>query len=92
MIFRFKKMDHELHFWAGTLIVIFTFIPCTLLFSELLAALFAFLITTGVAIGKELYDKHIKKTRFDWTDAKWTVIGAAIPMLIFVVANILRHY
>lgn len=89
---RFKKLDYELHFWAGFIICLFAFIPSALVFSEWVAAVGAFILTTGVAIGKELYDKHVKKTRFDWIDAKWTVIGAAIPASIFIIANVLRNY
>lgn len=92
MIIKFKKLDHELHFWAGVLIALFVFIPLTFVFSQWLAALVAFGITSIVGVGKEWYDKNIKKTKFEWVEAKWTAIGAAIPTILFIIADIIYYY
>jgi len=88
----FKKLDDELHFWAGVLISAFVFIPLTTLFSQWIAALFAFGVTAAAAIGKEWYDENIKKTKFDERDLKWTVIGGSIVPFIFIIADILYYY
>lgn len=88
----FKKLDDEMHFWAGVLISIFTFIPLTFVFSQWVAALFAFGLTAAAGIGKEWYDENIKKTRFDERDLKWTVIGGSIIPFIFIIADILYYY
>lgn len=88
----FKKLDDELHFWAGAIISTLAFIPLTLIFSQWLAAIFAFGITASAAIGKEWYDQNIKKTMFDERDLKWTVIGGSIVPIIFIIADILYYY
>ena len=76
----FKKLDDELHFWAGMLISFFTFFPLAFVFPQWVSALFAFGLTAATGIGKEWYDEHIKKTRFDERDfavAHWPLVRVA---------------
>jgi hypothetical protein len=89
---KFKKLDDEMHFWAGMLISIFTFIPFTFIFPQWIAALDAFGVTVIIGIGKEYYDEHFKKTYFSNRDLKWTLIGGAIVPFIFIVADIIYYY
>ena len=88
----FKKVDDEMHFWAGILISIFAFIPLTFILSQWLSAVFAFGIASAAGIGKEWYDEKIKGTEFNASDLKWTVIGGAIVPFVFIVADILYYY
>jgi hypothetical protein len=88
----FKKMDDEMHFWAGMLISVFTFIPLNFLFSQWLSAIFAFGFSVVGGLGKEWYDENVKKTSFDERDLKWTIIGGAIVPFIFIIADIIYYY
>lgn len=88
----FKKLDDEMHFWAGMIVMLLIFIPSTFEFGQWLAALIGFTVASGVGVIKELYDKYIKKTRFDWRDVKWTAIGASVFTVIFIVGDILYYY
>lgn len=89
---KFKKLDDEMHFWAGMVIMLFIFIPSTFVFTQWLAAVIGFLSAGTAAILKELYDKHIKKTRFDWRDVRYTLFGASIFTIIFIVGDITYYY
>jgi hypothetical protein len=89
---KFKKLDDEMHFWAGMLISIFSFILYTFLFSEWVSGLFAFATAALAGVGKELYDKHVKKTYFNSRDLKWTLIGGAIVPFIFIIGSIIYYY
>jgi len=89
---RFKKLDDEMHFWAGILIWFVIFFLANFLFNQSVSSAMGFGVAGLAAIGKELYDKHIKKTYFDWRDVKWTLIGALIPTLIFIVTDIIYYY
>lgn len=88
----FKKLDDEMHFWAGMLISFITFVPLTFIFCQWLSSVFAFGITAFVGITKEWYDENIKKTKFDERDLKWTIIGGSIIPIIFIIADILYFY
>lgn len=81
-----------MHFWAGMMIMLFIFIPSTFEFKQWVAALVGFLAAGTAAILKELYDEHIKKTRFDWRDVKYTLFGASIFTIIFIVGDIIYYY
>jgi len=89
---RFKKLDDEMHFWAGMLIWIFMFILANFVFEQWLSAIVALIAAASTGVVKEVYDDKIKKTVFDWRDFKWTVIGASIPAFIFIVADIIYYY
>lgn len=91
-MFKFKKLDDEMHFWAGMLISLFVFIPFTFIFSQWLSGVFAFGIASAIGVSKEWYDKNIKNTRFDDRDLKWTMIGASIIPAIFIIADIIYYY
>ena len=71
-------MDKIKHFAACLVVAVVASIclhPCL----ALLAAL-------AVGVGKELYDKFIKRTTFDWVDiwadAWGAFLGAMLPMLV----------
>lgn len=81
----FKKLDDEMHFWAGMLISLFTFILANFLFNQSVSAVVAFGFATIAGIGKEFYDKYIKKTKFDFRDLVWTLIGGAILPIFFII-------
>lgn len=89
MRIRFKKIDDEMHFWAGMLIWIFTFILANFVFNQSASSIVAFLAAASVGVVKEIYDDTIKETVFDWRDLKWTLIGASIPAAIFIIADII---
>jgi hypothetical protein len=89
---KFKKLDDEMHFWAGMLIWIFIFILANFAFEQWLSAVVALVTAASTGIVKEVYDEKIKKTKFDWRDFKWTTIGASIPALIFIIADIIYYY
>jgi hypothetical protein len=86
---KFKKLDDELHFWAGMVIWIFIFILANFIVSQWMSSLVAFLASGSSAVVKEYYDLNVKKTRFDWRDIKFTLLGALIPALIFLFADII---
>ncbi|MDH6309284.1 hypothetical protein M2451_002830 [Dysgonomonas sp. PFB1-18] len=56
--------DKLLHFCSGLLLAQFAYIWIWLLFLPVIAG-----------FGKELYDKYVRKTRFDWYDAAATIAG-----------------
>lgn len=89
---KFKKLDDEMHFWAGMVVSIFTFILLNFLFSQWLSGVIAFGLTLAAGLGKELYDESVKKTKFDERDLKWTMIGGAIVPFIFIIADIIYYY
>ena len=89
---KFKKLDDEMHFWAGMVIWIFTFILASFAFEQWLSSVVALIVAASTGIVKEVYDEKIKKTRFDWSDFKWTVIGASIPAILFIIFDIIYFY
>jgi hypothetical protein len=89
---RFKKLDDEMHFWAGMLIWMFVFILANFAFEQWVSAIAGFLSSILSGIGKEIYDQKIKKTRFDWRDVKWTVIGGSVLTILFILADIIYYY
>jgi len=89
---RFKKMDDEMHFWAGMLIWIFIFILGNFVFEQWLSAVVAFVAAASVGVVKEIYDDRVKETVFDWRDLKYTVIGASIPAVLFIIFDIIYYF
>jgi hypothetical protein len=89
---RFKKLDDEMHFWAGMVIWIFIFILCNFVFQQWVSAIVAFVTAASVGVVKEIYDDRVKETVFDWRDFKWTTIGAAIPAILFIIFDIIYFY
>ncbi len=89
---RFKKLDDEMHFWAGILIWMFTFILANFAFEQWLSSIVALIVAASTGVVKEVYDEKIKKTRFDWRDFKYTVIGASIPAILFIIFDIIYFY
>lgn len=69
------------HFVYGAAIAMFFFIIANSLYEieYNIAALIGVTAAHVVGLGKELYDKFIKKTWFDWYDFVWTIIGSACP-------------
>lgn len=47
--------------------------------------LWAILIATGVGVLKELFDKYVKHTVFDWLDLAFTFGGAFLAVWINVI-------
>jgi len=88
----FKKLDDEMHFWAGMLVFIFSFIVANFWFNQSVSAIICFILSGLVGIGKEIYDLKVKKTKFDWRDVKWTLIGSFIPTFLFVVFDIIYFH
>lgn len=92
MNIKFKKLDDEMHFWAGLLISMVAFMGLTFIFPQWLSGLLAYLVVIIAGIGKEYYDEHFKNGRFDKRDLKWTLIGGAIIPFIYIIVDIIYHY
>lgn len=88
----FKKKDDEFHFWAGMIIFIFTFIINNFWFSQSVSAILSFILSFVCAISKEIYDLKVKKTKFEWRDVKWTLVGSSIPTFLFTLFDIIYFY
>jgi hypothetical protein len=89
---RFKKLDDEMHFWAGMLIWLFIFILANFLFAQWLSSIVAFIAAASTGVVKEVYDDRVKETVFDWRDLKFTVIGAGIPAFLFIIFDIIYYF
>jgi hypothetical protein len=89
---KFKKLDDELHFWAGMVIWIFIFILCNFVLEQWVSAIVAFVAAASVGVVKEIYDDRVKETVFDWRDLKFTVIGASIPAVLFIIFDIIYYF
>lgn len=90
--FRFKKLDDEMHFWAGMLISFFVFMIANFWFTQWQSGVIGLLISFIGGVGKEIYDLKIKKTKFDWRDIKWTTIGGSILSILFIIFDIIYYY
>jgi len=80
--------DKLKHFIAGTIIASIVLVACLLIFGtdkrgSDIAILAAFISALVAGIGKELYDKHIRKTMFDIYDLVATWVGFAVPMIVW---------
>ena len=89
---RFKKLDDEMHFWAGLLISFVVFFVANFFFNQSISGIVAFIFTIFAGVIKELYDKYIKKTKFTWSDLKWTIIGGSILPILFIIFDIIYFY
>jgi hypothetical protein len=89
---KFKKLDDEMHFWAGMLIWLFIFILANFLFEQWVSSIVAFIAAASTGVVKEVYDDRVKETVFDWRDLKFTVIGASIPAFLFIVFDIIYYF
>jgi hypothetical protein len=89
---RFKKLDDEMHFWAGMLIWLFIFILANFLFAQWVSSIVAFIAAASTGVVKEIYDDRVKETVFDWRDLKFTVIGASIPAFLFIIFDIIYYF
>lgn len=60
------------------------------LFGTFIIGLVGALVTAiVVSIAKELYDKYIQKTKFDWADIKADVIGMVLGTFCVALAQLL---
>lgn len=75
------KKDKLLHFYYGTIISLI------LLFLTKLGLnpIFIPILTAVIASGKEIYDKLIKKTRFDYIDLIYTILTSIIIYLYLII-------
>lgn len=46
------------------------------------AAAMGFGISMSIGAGKEIYDKQVKKTRWDWDDMVWNFIGSSVGSIL----------
>ena len=88
----FKLIDDEMHFWAGVLVNFFAFFLSSIVFTQLTATLIGFAAGIAAAIGKEVYDKKVKKTKFDWRDAKFTILGASLLFTVLIILYIIQNH
>ena len=90
----FKKLDDELHFWMGLMISFVTFFICDFVFSldKPTSIILSYITPILGGVGKEFYDKRIKKTRFDWRDVKFTVIGGILFPILLTIIEIIYFY
>lgn len=66
------------------------FITCTLLVLNCLMPLwYAIMLAVILSVCKELYDKYIKKTLFDWTDIYADLLGIALGILLRIVSPLI---
>lgn len=71
---------------------VYHFIVCALVVLNCLMPLWvAVLLAVILAVGKELYDKYIKKTLFDWTDIYADLLGIALGILLRIVSPLIVH-
>lgn len=73
------RQDQIYHFTTCMLVVLNCLMP--LWVAVILAVIFAF--------GKEVYDKYIKKTLFDWTDIAADGAGIIVGILIRIVSPLI---
>jgi ABC-type microcin C transport system permease subunit YejB len=89
---RFKKLDDEMHFWAGMIVWFCVFVLANFAFEQWASSVIGFIAAASIGVVKEIYDDRIKETVFDWRDLKWTVIGAAIPAFLFIIFDIIYYF
>jgi hypothetical protein len=89
---RFKKLDDEMHFWAGLIIWFCVFVLANFVFDQWASSIVAFIAAASTGVVKEVYDDRIKETVFDWRDLKFTVIGAGIPAFLFIIFDIIYYF
>jgi len=79
--------DKYMHFTTGYIMSSTTY-AFTYKFTESRQKAFwySFGVSIAAGIGKELYDKHVKKTRFDPKDATVTALGGLVGSITFKIA------
>lgn len=88
----FKTIDDEMHFSAGLLANFFAFFLSSIVFTQLTATFIGLVAGIAAAIGKEVYDKKVKKTKFDWRDAKFTILGASLLFTVLIILYIIQNH
>jgi len=77
--------DKLKHFIAGFVICIIGYVVIGLFTSVIQASLAGLFLAFLAGLLKELYDKFIKKTCFDWGDWAMTNIGGIIGFIVIEV-------
>lgn len=75
------KRDKVLHFGAGMLvggITAFVSEQAGISDNKLETLIISTSVSTFVAVGKETYDKYVRKTAFSERDVVWTAIGGIV--------------
>jgi len=71
-----KGQDKLKHSLFGNLIFLGTFIVSAIITQKIMSSLLAaFVVLLSAAVGKELYDKFIKRTFIDW----WDIVASLTP-------------
>ena len=70
-----KGNDKLLHSMCGNIIFVVSFLIAWLCYSLWAAFVIAICVVLLVGLGKELYDKYIKKTFIDW----WDIVASLTP-------------
>lgn len=68
------EKDKLMHFCVGLLLAQFAYIDILFL-----------LLPIGVGIAKELYDKYIRKTGFNWWDWIVTMLGCVPVVIVYLI-------
>lgn len=80
------KLDYLLHFVAGFVITLFSTLVLSILsYNYLFIICFSILTLLLVALFKELYDKYVKLTRFDFYDFIYTIFGGIVGLIISLI-------
>ena len=78
-----KGNDKLLHSMCGNIIFVVSFLIAWLCYSLWEAFVIAICVVLLVGLGKELYDKYIKKTFIDW----WDIVASLTPYFIVKYIN-----
>ena len=78
-----KGNDKLLHSMCGNIIFVLSFLIAWLCYSLWAAFVIAASVVLLVGLGKELYDKYIKKTFIDW----WDIVASLTPYFIVKYIN-----
>lgn len=54
-------------------------------------SLLGFIIALMVGFAKELIDKYVRKTKFDWKDIAWDIFGGTAGVIIAALFYIATH-
>ncbi len=85
----FKKEDDKMHLLAGMLISFITFLLSSFMFTLPISYGLSFIFGSLAGILKEVYDKYVKKTKFDSRDLLFTIIGALLSTILMALIKIL---
>ena len=78
-----KGNDKLLHSMCGNILFVVSFLIAWLCYSLWEAFVIAVGVVLLVGLGKELYDKYIKKTFIDW----WDIVASLTPYFIVKYIN-----